>query len=119
MAEHHDSVRHHKQNRHSLLQSSRQFSTTTRCRLSYLQQFRGSQQPFSSKPWKLGLTALENSAVEPHASASLRVLATLAKASILMVEEHFGEVRRNLADAESELPLGSARSLLVDRIEFI
>src|ERR1700751_153955 len=56
MAEHHDSVRHHKQNRYSLLQSSRRFSTTTRCRLSYLQQFRGSQQPFSSKPWKLGLT---------------------------------------------------------------
>src|SRR5215831_13278183 len=34
------------------------FSTTTRCSLSHLQRFRGSQQPFSSKPWKLGYAYL-------------------------------------------------------------
>src|SRR5271166_3403023 len=49
-------MRHHKQNRYYLLQSSRRFSTTSRCDLSHPQQFRGSQQPFSSKPWKLGQT---------------------------------------------------------------
>ena len=38
---------------------SRRFSTTSRCGLSRLQQFRGSQQPFSSKPWKLGSAHLE------------------------------------------------------------
>src|SRR6478672_1578571 len=28
--------------------------TTSRCDLSHPEQFRGSHQPFSSKPWKLG-----------------------------------------------------------------
>src|SRR4029077_8797310 len=50
-------LRHHKQNRHYLLQSSRQFSTTSRCDLSHPEQFRGSQQPFSSKPCKLVLSS--------------------------------------------------------------
>jgi hypothetical protein len=37
----------------------------------------------------------------------------------LLVEEHFAEVRRSLTEAESELPAGSPRALLANRIEFI
>src|SRR5437588_10024877 len=51
--------------------SSRRFSTTSRCGLSRIQQFRGSQQPFSSKPWKLGSAHLESLSLQCPGSIAI------------------------------------------------
>ena len=76
------------------MQSSRQFSTTSRCGLSHLQRFRGSQQPFFSKPWKLGQAHRADSLAERR-EANKAAEGKLSATVTLTVDQLLAKLKAN------------------------